>query len=233
MAFSMTRGDLLPAIGVTAIGPDGAVVSLAGATARFIMRRAGEVAKVSAAAAITSPASAGHVKYDWVSGDTDTAGAFLAQFEIDFGGGELLTLPGPDVDGSPVYLDVFIAPDLDGTLPAAGTATAPETCILYGTVYRAGATPRANALVRVRISPGLVAAAGTGFHVSETQSTYTAVDGSWTLTLPRGEDFRLEIPAAGVDAVGTVPNAATADLSTVTLDPYRGSAPPLPLTRWY
>lgn len=111
--------------------------------------------------------------------------------------------------------------------------SAPSVCVLSGIVYTAGSEPAANALVRIRISPGLVAAAGDGFHSSAPQATYAASDGSWSLTLPQGEDFRIEIPIAGIDAIGTVPATATADLASVTLYPYRGSAPPVPIARYY
>lgn len=212
--FAIKRNDLSPTLEIQAIGPDGEPINLTGATARFLMRRAGEVAKVSAAATITDAAT-GLAKYEWVDGDTDTVGSFLGEFEFTFGA-ETLTVPN---DPEFPFIEIEILPDLDGEL--AGGATAPSACTLYGVVF-SGGTTLPNALVRIRIAAGLASAAGTGFHTSAPLSTYTSVDGYWQIVVPQGEDFRIEIPACGVDAIGTVPATSTADLHDVTLEEYEG-----------
>jgi len=218
-SFAIKRDATLPVLEIVAIDPDGEIIDLTTATAvRFAMRRAGEDAKVDAAATIVSPATSGVIRYSWSAPDTDTAGAYLGEFDITFPGG-VLTIPNDPEDP---HIEIEVLPDLDGALPGGVTATPPGVCLLGGIVYDAGATPLPNALVRIRIAPGLAAAAGTGYHTSAPASTYTAVDGSWQIAVPQGEDFRVEIPACGIDAIGTVPASSTADLHDVTLEEYRG-----------
>lgn len=61
--------------------------------ATFLMYDAGNVQKVSAAGTIESPETSGVLRYAWQAGDTDTAGEFRAEFDVDYGGGETLTVP--------------------------------------------------------------------------------------------------------------------------------------------
>lgn len=74
-------GNRLPKITET-ITSGGSPVDLTGATVRFKMRPVGSsTLKVDAAATVTTPA-AGAVEYAWASADVDTAGLFLAWWEV-------------------------------------------------------------------------------------------------------------------------------------------------------
>lgn len=73
----------------------GTPIDLTNATAVvFNMRPAGsEVPKISRADASIVTANAGLVQYTPTSSDTDTPGDFLAEFEITFSDGGVLTVP--------------------------------------------------------------------------------------------------------------------------------------------
>ena len=91
--YEIKRGDLLPAISAT-LKLNAAAYSLTGYTVRFLMRNAltGAV-KVSASATVDSP-SAGTVHYDWVSGDTDTAGDYYCEWAaVRVSDGKVVTFP--------------------------------------------------------------------------------------------------------------------------------------------
>ena len=98
--------------------------------------------------------------------------------------------------------------------------SAPSTCTLSGKVYESGALATTVYLVRIRIAgaDGLSALVtgtqtGDGQSIGNAASVYTA-NGLWSIA------FRIEIPGAGLDAVGAVPTSSTADLSNLTLEDY-------------
>lgn len=106
MSFVIKRNDLGPDLGITIEAPAGTAVDLTGTTVRFHMKLPGaSSAKVDAAANIDS-ATDGEVSYTWQSGDTDTAGLYLAEFEVTFAGSVVRTFPVDD------YLYVNVLPDL-------------------------------------------------------------------------------------------------------------------------
>ena len=73
---------------------------------KFIMTLTGAtVPKVNTGATVVS-ATAGTVRYDWASDDTNTAGLYRAEFEVTFAGGIKRTFPGDD------YLYVQVLADL-------------------------------------------------------------------------------------------------------------------------
>jgi hypothetical protein len=104
--FEIKQNDLLPEITATLLEPDDSPLDLTGATVRFVMRHTSmaNVAKVAAAATVVSP-TAGTVKYIWTGTDTDTAGDYLAEWEVTYPAG---TLSVPNTG----YILVRIHPEL-------------------------------------------------------------------------------------------------------------------------
>ena len=72
--------------------PNGAVVPLAGATVRFAMGVQPGAPLIAAAATVIDAAN-GIVEYQWVAGDTATAGTFLGEFEVTFADSNIETFP--------------------------------------------------------------------------------------------------------------------------------------------
>jgi len=106
MSFTIKENDRSPAITGT-LTAGGAAVDISGTSVKFIMRLPGSTgsAKVDAAATIVS-GTAGTVSYSWGATDTDTAGLYLAEWEVTFAGGIKRTWPAED------YLFVLVVPDL-------------------------------------------------------------------------------------------------------------------------
>src|SRR5690606_18607419 len=78
----MKRNDLHPPIETKLEFGTGVPIPLFNTSVKFIMRgTAGE--KVNAPATIINP-TLGIVKYDWSLGDTDTAGLYRGEFEIEY-----------------------------------------------------------------------------------------------------------------------------------------------------
>lgn len=99
--------DTAPAIEGQLTDSSGSPVDVTGASVTFIMKAVGgNTPKINAAATIVTAAS-GIVKYTPATGDTDTAGDYLAEFQVIFGDGSKETFPNP------AYLAVTITADLD------------------------------------------------------------------------------------------------------------------------
>src|SRR3954468_23592335 len=89
----MKKGDTRPAVTATIKNADGSAVDLTGATLRFVMKiDGGTTAKVDASATVLV-ANLGTVKYQWISGDTDTVGTYKAEWKISYGDGTVLRAP--------------------------------------------------------------------------------------------------------------------------------------------
>ncbi|CAB4176084.1 Domain of unknown function DUF2479 [uncultured Caudovirales phage] len=83
-----------------------APVNITGASVKFSMRtRTGSVAKVSSAATIVTAAT-GIVKYQWVTGDTDTAGDYRAEWQVTFSSGKIQTYPNNGYDTISILQDL-------------------------------------------------------------------------------------------------------------------------------
>ena len=71
MTFAIKQNDTSPTLNATLKDADDAVVSLAGATVRFHMRRVGR-------------GTAGKVRYNWSVSDTASVGNYEGEFEVAF-----------------------------------------------------------------------------------------------------------------------------------------------------
>lgn len=93
MSFVIKRNDLSPSILVTLYDGDGVVQDITGNNGvRFHMRDADGTVVIDAAMTVVS-ASGGQVRYDWVSGDTDTAGSYEAEVEVTYADNKPETFP--------------------------------------------------------------------------------------------------------------------------------------------
>jgi hypothetical protein len=106
--FNIKRNDRSPAFTATLEDADG-YIDLTGCTVKLVMSLAmtgsTPTPKVNAAATVTDTLG-GAVSYSWGATDTDTAGLYVAEWEVTFAGGIKRTFPEND------YLYVNITPDL-------------------------------------------------------------------------------------------------------------------------
>jgi len=107
--LNLKKDDLRPHVVAYLTDSTGGAVDLSSASGvKFIMKQSGASStKVDTAAVITT-ATAGLVSYQWTAGDTDTSGAFLGEFEVDWGSSIGETFPTVD------YIDINIQDDLGG-----------------------------------------------------------------------------------------------------------------------
>ena len=98
MAFAIKRNDRRPYLEAQFFQPDGVTpLNITAALGiQMVMRLKGT--KINDAPKIKAPclvinALEGKVQYRWEDGDTDTPGMFEYEFEIEWVGGELQTLP--------------------------------------------------------------------------------------------------------------------------------------------
>jgi len=132
MAFAIQhyKGNRSPSLTDT-LKIDNVVFDLTGSTVKFRMRAVGSsVLKVDTAATIVSP-TAGTVRYDWASGDVDTAGDFLGWWQVTLASGKLQDTPEflltilDHVPAAPsLYVDVE---ELKDTLVLTGQSFADES----------------------------------------------------------------------------------------------------------
>lgn len=93
--FYLKRGDRRPPLEALLTDAAGAAVNLATATAvRYSMRATLDRRAVVASqdAQVVTPAE-GLVRYSWQAGETDVAGQYLGEFEVQWGDETLQTFP--------------------------------------------------------------------------------------------------------------------------------------------
>lgn len=112
--YRVKTGDTAPSPSTILLDGAGQVVPLTGATVAFKARTAPGATPLIDGPATVVDDEAGIVRYPLAAGDTDTAGAFLAEWEVTFQGGEVQTFPG---DG---YDELLVGTDLDASASPAG-----------------------------------------------------------------------------------------------------------------
>lgn len=110
--FFIKQNDRLPEIESILLDGNGDVVAIPdGVTVRFIMLSfdddPGDTPLVDAEATVVD-GDAGHVKYQWQDGDTDEAGVYRAEWELQYSGVRLGTWPNNR------YMKIKITADLGG-----------------------------------------------------------------------------------------------------------------------
>lgn len=105
--FNIKQNDTSPELKVTLVDGDDNAVDVTGATIVFSMK-SGAFVKLSEQSATIVTASSGIVKYDWTTGDTDTPGTYVAEFEVTFSNGKIETFPNSRAR----KLEVLIEPEI-------------------------------------------------------------------------------------------------------------------------
>lgn len=94
--FSIKRNDTLPTFTIYVTDENGDALDLTdGVSARVFMYTDADprVEKIDATAGFVSPRTTGGIEYGWNLADTDEAGEYLAEVEIVFADGGILTFP--------------------------------------------------------------------------------------------------------------------------------------------
>lgn len=92
MIFYIDLGETSPAIEAACVDQDGHLVHLGGATATFSLFQLGG-AEIFTRAATIVDAPAGHVRYQWLPGDTNAAGTLLGRFTVSFPSATVVNFP--------------------------------------------------------------------------------------------------------------------------------------------
>jgi|APSaa5957512576_1039674.scaffolds.fasta_scaffold00176_25 hypothetical protein len=98
---NLKRNDTRPYLDATLTDEDGTVVDLAGAGVTFTMVDAASRTSMKIengeCTILTSGGADGRVRYSWAGADTNTAGAYLGEFEVTFDDTSKLTVPTTDI----------------------------------------------------------------------------------------------------------------------------------------
>lgn len=106
MTFYIKQNDTVPSIRAELQNGSGDAIDLIDATVRFHMRAIGSSqSKVNAAASVIN-AAGGVVQYNWIAADTNTIGAYQAEFQVTYSNGTIETFPN---DG---YILIEITDDI-------------------------------------------------------------------------------------------------------------------------
>lgn len=110
--FHIKQGNTSPALEAQLIDNEGNPVDLNGTTVRFQSRLVGDdIPTVDDTAKITDP-DEGIVVYEWKSGDTDTDGSYIAEFDVDYSGGTSDNFESDETFPNNDYLQIRIEENL-------------------------------------------------------------------------------------------------------------------------
>lgn len=108
--YNLKRNDTLPVIVLDVLNSDGDPYNFSDAiAARFIMceDNTGRAVKVDELGTIATPGTLGRLTYQFDPADTDTAMAYVAEFQVEFATGDIATFPESG------YMHITIEEDLD------------------------------------------------------------------------------------------------------------------------
>lgn len=92
MSFFIKQNDTSPSLLATLRDFDGNAINLTGASVRFHMKDLNGTVKIDEAMTVTNP-TLGMVRYDWVTGNTDTVGTYYVEFEVTYSDNSVETFP--------------------------------------------------------------------------------------------------------------------------------------------
>lgn len=91
--FTIKQNDTSPALQCTLQDDQGIAIDISGSSARFhLVNYETGVVKIDSAGSIVSAVD-GQVKYEWITGDTDTVGIYQAEWEVTYSDGSIETFP--------------------------------------------------------------------------------------------------------------------------------------------
>ena len=92
MAFNIKQNDTSPSLEATLKDAQLVPIDLMGASVKFHMKSSDGVVKVNQNMIITDTDN-GVVQYNWVTGDTDTVGAYYIEFQVTYSDSSIETFP--------------------------------------------------------------------------------------------------------------------------------------------
>ena len=100
--FDIKQSATLPVISTQLVGPDGNPLNLTGTTITFRMKLhnsnatliSGLASIVTGNANLPPGSTLPNAYYQWVAGNTATVGLYDVEWQVDYGGGLLMILPG-------------------------------------------------------------------------------------------------------------------------------------------
>lgn len=100
--FYIKAGDTLPNIRGELLDDRGNPADVSGSSITFVLEKRDGSNVISEPGSLVNGGEDGMVEYQWSTGDTNTPGAYRAEFVVDYGDGNKETFPNKD------YIDVFI-----------------------------------------------------------------------------------------------------------------------------
>lgn len=187
MSRTIFKDNLGPSLAYT-ITSNSIAVDLTGATVKLLMRPLGSQAhKVDASATVVS-AVTGEVQYDWVTGDTDTVGQYIAWFEVTRSG---ISQDTPEFD----VTIVEHAPTSSVVPHPVATDGSGNTTIYQGDSYLEAYGRALHYQLQVQDSPDL-----TGLTVKWRVASIGLVK---TMTVVGEDEVRVDLTSAETAALST------------------------------